>query len=68
MLLELQRKCEANIQLAVGKAVVQYEEQLLSATQTLQAKDHAVQKLHDQVRALEISLASQANIPSVEQY
>ena len=37
----------------------------MSATQSLQAKDHAVQKLQDQVRALEMSLASQENLPSV---
>ena len=39
----------------------------MSATQSLQAKDRAVQKLQDQVCALEISLASQANLPSVGQ-
>ena len=63
-LIELQKKCDADIQLAVGKAAVQYEEQLSSVTQQLQAKDRAMQKLKDQVRALEISLASQTNLPS----
>ena len=42
-LLDLQRKHEANIQSAVGKATVQYQERLSSATQSLQAKDRAVQ-------------------------
>ena len=53
--------------MAVSKAAVQYEEQLSSVTQQLQAKDRAVQKLKDQVHALEISLASQTNLPSVAQ-
>ena len=66
-LLDMQRKCEANIQSAVGKATVQYQEQLSSATQSLQAKDQAVQKWQDQVWTLELSLASQANLPSVVQ-
>ena len=66
-LINLQRKWEADIQFAVGKAAVQYEEQLLSVTQKLQAKDCAIQKLQDQGHALEISLASQTNLPSVVQ-
>ena len=54
--------------MAVGKAAVQYEEQLSSVTQKLQAKDLChVQKLQDQVHTLEISLASQTNLPSVAQ-
>ena len=66
-LINLQKKCKADIQLAVSKAAVQYKEQLSSATQKLQAKDQAMQKLQDQVRTLEISLASQTNLPSVAQ-
>ena len=66
-LLDLQRKCEAIIQLAFGKATVQYQEQLSFANQSLQAKDCVVQTLQDQVRTLEISLASQANLLSVAQ-
>ena len=46
---------------------VQYQEQLLSATQSLQAKTELYKGLKDQVHALEMSLASQANLPSVEQ-
>ena len=37
-------------------------------TQKLQAKDRAMQKLQDQVFTLEISLASQENLPSVAQF
>ena len=66
-LIELQKKHDADIQLAVSKTTVQYKEQLLSATQQLQAKDCAMQKLKDQVHTLEISLASQTNLPSVAQ-
>ena len=36
-------------------------------TQQLQAKDRAMQKLKDQMCALEISLASQTNLPSMAQ-
>ena len=66
-LIDLQRKCNTGIQLVVSKAAVQYEEKPSSVTQKLQVKDHAVQKLQDQVCALEISLASQTNLPSVAQ-
>ena len=64
-LLNLQKRCEADIQLAIGKALVPYKEQLPSANHNLQVKDCAVKKLQEQVCALEISLASQANLPSV---
>ena len=66
-LIKLQKKCDTDIQLAASKVAVQYEEQLSSATQQLQAKDCAMQKLKDQLCTLEISLASQTNIPSVAQ-
>ena len=68
-LLNLQRNCEADIQTAVSKVVIQYKEQLSMAKHNLQSKDHedrqVVQKLQGQVHALELSLASQANLPSV---
>ena len=62
---ELQKKHDADVQLAVSKTTVQHEEQLSSVTQQLQAKDRAMEKLKEQVRALKISLASQTNLPSV---
>ena len=68
-LLNLQRNHEADIQMAISKAVIQYKEQLSMAKHNLQSKDcehrQAVQKLQDQVCALELSLASQENLPSV---
>ena len=68
-LLRLQKDREADIQTAVGKAVFEYREQLTAAKQKQQSKDHKhqqkVHRLQDQVRALEISLASQATLPSV---
>ena len=68
-LLKLQKDREANIQTAVGKAVFEYREQLTAAKQKQQSKDHKhqqkVHRLQDQVRALELSLASQATLPSV---
>ena len=62
---QLKKKHDADVQLAVSKTTVQYEEQLSSVTQQLQAKDQAMEKLKEQVCALEISLASQTNLPLV---
>ena len=68
-LLKLQRDHEANVQLAVGKAVFEYKEQLAATKQRQQSKDRkhqqTVHRLQDQVCALELSLASQATLPSV---
>ena len=68
-LLKLQRDHEANVQQAVGRAVSEYKEQLIAAKQRQQSKDRkhqqTVHRLQDQVQALELSLASQATLPSV---
>ena len=68
-LLKLQKDHEADIQLAVGKAVFGYREQLAAAKQKQQSKDRkhqqTVHQLQDQVRALELSMASHATLPSV---
>ena len=68
-MLKLQRDHEANIQQAVGNAVFEYREQLTAAKQRQQSKDRKhqqmVHRLQDQVQALELSLASQAALPSV---
>ena len=68
-LLKLQRDHEANIEQAVGRAVSEYKEQLTAAKQRQQSKDRkhqqTVHQLQDRVRALELSLASQATLPSV---
>ena len=68
-LLKLQKDHEADIQLAVGKAVFEYKEQLAAAKQKQQSKDRKhqqmVHRLQDQVHALELSLASHATLPSI---
>ena len=68
-LLKLQRDHEANVQQAVGKVVFEYKEQLAATKQRQQSKDRkhqqTVHRLQDQVHALELSLASQATLPSV---
>ena len=68
-LVNLQQQQEADIQHAIDKAVSQYQLQLSSAKSSLQQKDqeyqHSIQKLQEQVRSLELSLAGQATLPSV---
>ena len=65
----LQNQWEAEIEQAIGEAVSQYQHQLSSVQSSLQWKDkeyqHSIQKLQDQVRVLELSLAGQATLPSV---
>ena len=65
----LRNQREADIQQAVGQAVVQYRDQLSLAQTTQQQRDRehqqSIQKLQEQVRALELSLAGQATLPSV---
>ena len=60
---------EVDIQHTVGQAMVQYREQLDSAQTTQQQRDRehqqSIQRLQEQVRALEVSLAAQATLPSV---
>ena len=65
----LRGQWEADIQQAIGQAVVQYQDQLSSAQANLQQRDQEhqqlIQKLQDQVCALELSLAGQATLPSI---
>ena len=65
----LRNQREADIQQAVGQAVVQYRDQLSSAQATQQQRDRehqqSIHRLQEQVRALEVSLAGQATLPSV---
>ena len=65
----LRSQREADIQQAIGQAVVQYHDQLSSAQATQQQRDRehqqSIHRLQEQVRALEISLAGQATLPSV---
>ena len=65
----LQIQWDIDIQCAMDKAVFQYQGQLSSAQSNLQWKDkehqQSIQKLQDQVWALELSLAGQATLPSM---
>ena len=65
----LQSQRDADIQRAVAEAVTRYQDQLSSMQSNLQWKDkehqQSIQKLQDQVRVLELSLAGQATLPSV---
>ena len=65
----LQSQQEADIQHAVGQAVLEYRDQLSSVQSNLQQRDRehqqSIQKLQDQVHALELSLAGQVTLPSV---
>ena len=68
-IITLRDQWEADIQQAIGQAVVQYRDQLSSAQANQQQRDREhqqlIQKLQEQVRALELSLAGQATLPSV---
>ena len=60
---------EADIQQAIGQAMVQYRDQLSSSQAMQQQRDRehqqSIHRLQEQVRALEVSLAGQATLPSV---
>ena len=64
-----QSQWDIDIQHAVDQAMTQYQDQLSSTQITLQRKDkehwQSIQKLQDQLKALELSLAGQANLPSM---
>ena len=68
-LVNLQKRWDADIQHTVNKAVAQNQLQLSVAKSSLQHKDREnqqlIQKLQDQVHLLELSLESQARLPSV---
>ena len=65
----LQDQRDADIQHAVDQAMSHYQEQLSSAQSNLQQRDQehqwSIQRLQDQVRALQLSLAGQATLPLV---
>ena len=65
----LQSQQDVDIQRAIDQAVSQYQDQLSSMQSNLQWKDkehqQSIQRLQDQVRVLELSLAGQATLPSV---
>ena len=68
-IIALQSQWEADIQHAIGQAVLEYHDQFSSAQSDLHQRDRehqqSIQKLQDQVHALELSLAGQATLPSV---
>ena len=68
-LLDVQCGCQAEIEAAVSRAIEQYKVQLSNAQSSLQTKDHehqlVIQKLQSKIQSLEVSLASQVNLPSV---
>ena len=65
----LQNQREADIQHTIRQAVLEYRDQLSSVQNHLQQEDRehqqSIQRLQDQVHALELSLAGQATLPSV---
>ena len=68
-LLDVQCACQAEIEVAVGRAIEQYKVQLGNAKSSQQSKDRkhqlGIQKLQSKIQLLEVSLASQVNLPSV---
>ena len=64
-LMTLKHSPEADIQRAVGNVVSQYEHQLSSAQSRTCDHQSAITQLQEQVQALQVSLASQWDLPSV---
>ena len=64
-LMTLKHNHEADIQRAVGNVVSQYEHQLSSAQSHTHDYQSAIMQLQEQVQVLQVSLASQRDLPSV---
>ena len=64
-LMALQCNHEADIHQAVGQAVSQYEHQLQSAQSLTREHQTEIAQLQGQVQALQVTLASQKDLPSV---
>ena len=64
-LMALKCSCEADIHKAVGQAVSQYKHQLTKAQSCTRKHQSAITQLQGQVQVLQISLASQKDLPSV---
>ena len=60
----LKQDRESDIQLAVGGAVLQYEQHLTSEQSRAQAQQSTITELQGQIQALQVSL-SQRDLPSV---
>ena len=61
----LQHDCEADIWKAVGNVVSQYEHQLTTVQSCTRNHQLVITQLQEQVQALQVSLASQRDLPSV---
>ena len=61
----LKQTRETDIQQAVGQAVSQYEQRLSTEQSRTQEHQSAIVELQGQVQALQVSLASQRDLPSV---
>ena len=64
-LMAMKHSCKADIRRAVGQAMSQYEHQLTTAQSCTRKHQSAIAQLQGQVQALQISLASQKDLPSV---
>ena len=56
---------ESNIQMAIGGAVLQYEERLSTEQSRAQDQQTTIAELQGQIQALQESIASQRDLPSV---
>ena len=64
-LMTLQHNREADIQRAVGNVVSQYEHQLSSVQSHTHDHQSAIERLQEQIQVLQVSVASQRDLPSV---
>ena len=61
----LLQNCNKDIQVAVSQAVVDYEQKLSKEQSHIQTQQSAIAELQGQVQALQVSLGSQRDLPSV---
>ena len=61
----LHQNRDKDIQLAVGQVVVDYEQKLSMEQSRIQTQQSAIAELQGQVQVLQVSLASQRDLPSV---
>ena len=61
----LHQNCDKDIQVAVGQAVVNYKQKLSKEQSCIQTQQSAIAELQGQVQALQVSVGSQRDLPSV---
>ena len=61
----LHQNCDKDIQVAVGQAVVDYEQRLSKEQSRIQTQQSAIAELQRQVQVLQVSVGSQRDLPSV---